>query len=121
MADCARASRCGSGLGVESDLADVEVFFEAIELEKVGEFERADVTATGTDFLLQIAHDAPELLRSEAGAQELEPEPLTIIAKGKLLAGELAVEPMDVLYGRGDFVVRHNGSLLELVVAIFRG
>jgi cellobiose-specific phosphotransferase system component IIA len=106
---------------VESDLADVEVFFEAIELEKVGEFERADVTATGTDFLLQIAHDAPELLRSEAGAQELEPEPLTIIAKGKLLAGELAVEPMDVLYGRGDFVVRHKGSLLELVVAIFRG
>jgi len=29
----------------------------AVELEKVGEFECADVTATGTDFLLQIAHD----------------------------------------------------------------
>ena len=111
IADRVRASVRGSGRGVESDLANVEVFFEAIELEKVEEFECADITATGTDFLLQIAHDAPEFLRSEADAQELEPEPLTIIAQGELLAGELAVETMDVLYGSGDFVVRHKGSL----------
>ena len=54
---------------MKSDSTNVEVFFEAVELEKVGEFERADVAATGTDFLLQIADDVPELLRSEAGAQ----------------------------------------------------
>ena len=79
-------------------------------MEKVGEFERADVTATGTDFFLQIAHDTLELARCEAGAQELEPEPLTIIAQGELLAGELAIEAMDVLYGSDDeFVVRHRG------------
>jgi len=95
---------------VESHPANVEVFFEAVELEKVGEFERADVATAGMDFLLQIAHDAPELFRSEAGAQELEPEPLTIIAQGELLAGELAIEAMDVLYGSDDeFVLRHRG------------
>ena len=77
---------------MEFDPANVKVFFEAVELEKVGEFERADVAATGTDFLLQIAHDAPEFLGSEVGAQELEPEPLAIITQGELLAGELAVD-----------------------------
>ena len=101
-------------LGIADQIAPFCHFFEAVELEKVGEFERADVTATGTDFLLQIAHDAPELLRSEAGAQELEPEPLTIIAQGELLAGELAVEPMDVLYGSGNFVLLHKGSRASL-------
>ena len=108
IADCVRASVCGSGRGVESDPANVEVFFEAVELEQVGEFERADVTAAGTDFLLQIAHDTLELVSCEAGAQELEPEPHTIIAQGELLAGELAVEAMDVLYSTSDFVVLHK-------------
>ena len=112
IADGAVAFGRGGARNAKSDLADVEVLFEAVELEKVGEFERADVTATGTDFLLEIAHDAPELLRSEAGAQELEPEPLPIIAKGELLAGELTVEAMDVLYSTRDFVVLH-AFLLE--------
>jgi len=110
IADCAGALKWGNGRGVQSDLANVEVLFEAVELEKVGEFERADVTATGTDFLLQVAHDTLELVRGEAGAQELEPEPLTIIAQGELLAGELTVEAMDVLYGTSDFVVLHKCS-----------
>ena len=43
---------------MESHPANVEVFFEAVELEKVGEFQCADVTATGTDFLLQIQQNA---------------------------------------------------------------
>ena len=55
-----------------------------------------------------------EVLRSEAGAQELEPEPLAIIAQGELLAGELAVEPMDVLYGSGPFVLRQRSSRASL-------
>ena len=118
IADSVRALWGGSGRGVESDLANVEVFFEAVELEKVGEFERADVTASGTDFLLQVAHDTLELVRCEAGAQELEPEPLTIIAQGELLAGELAVEAMDVLYGVGDFIVLHK--TLRAACALFQ-
>ena len=93
---------------MKSDPADVEVLFEEIELEKVGEFECSDVAATGTDFLLQIAHDVPEFLRSEPGAQELKPEPLPIIAQAELLAGESAIEVMDVLYRGSDFVVRHK-------------
>ena len=93
---------------MDFDPVNVEVFFEAVELENVGEFERADVAVTGTNFLLQITHDTPELLRSEAAAQELKPEPLTIIAQGKLLASEVAVEVMDVLYGSDDFVVRQE-------------
>ena len=120
IADRVRASVRGSGRGVESNLANVEVFFEAVELEKVGEFECADVTATGTDFFLQIAHDTLELARCEAGAQELEPEPLTIIAQGELLAGELAVEAMDVLYSTSDFVVLHKW-LAQLVGFSIRG
>ena len=105
---------------MKSDSANVEVFFEAVELEEVGEFERADVAATGTDFLLQIAHDTPELLSTEAGAQELEPESLAIIAQGELLAGELAVEVMDLLYSSGDFVLRHIKARASFV-RFFRG
>jgi hypothetical protein len=91
---------------------DVEVFLEAVELEEIGEFEGADVAAAGTDFLLQVAHDTLQLLRTKAGPQELEPEPLTVIAQGELLAGELPVETMDVFYGSGDFcvVVVHDGG-----------
>ena len=35
-------------------MADVEIFFEAIELQEVGEFECADISALCPDFLLEI-------------------------------------------------------------------
>ena len=36
--------------GVESDAGNVEIFLEAVELEKVGEFEHTDVTASRHGF-----------------------------------------------------------------------
>jgi hypothetical protein len=59
-------------------------------------------------------------LSTEAGAQELESEPLAIIAQGELLASELAVEPMNVLYSSGDLVGRHIKARRKLV-RFFRG
>jgi hypothetical protein len=92
--------------GLEPDVDQIEIFFEAVELKEIGEFERADVAASGADLLLEVAHDALEGIGVESGAQELEPEPLTLVAQGKLLAGELAVEAMEVLDlgGNGIFV-----------------
>jgi hypothetical protein len=33
----------------------VEIFFEAVQLQQVGPFQRANVAALGADFLLQVA------------------------------------------------------------------
>jgi hypothetical protein len=67
----------------EKDTADVEVFLEAVRLEEIGEFERADVAAGMTDFLLEIAHDLDQIGQSKAGAMELEPEPFPVKTQGK--------------------------------------
>ena len=44
--------------GLETGAADVEIFLEAIELEEIGEFERANISALATDFLLEIGEHA---------------------------------------------------------------
>jgi len=75
---------------------DIEIFFEAVELKQIGEFEGTDIAASGTDLLLEVAHDALEGVGVEAGAQELEPEPLAVVTQGELLAGEPAVKAMEV-------------------------
>ena len=52
-------SRVGMrGWWLETNAADIEIFFEAIELEEVGEFQSADISALCTDFLLEISDDA---------------------------------------------------------------
>jgi hypothetical protein len=42
---------------LETHAADIEIFLEAIELEEVGEFQSADISALCTDFLLEISDD----------------------------------------------------------------
>ena len=52
-------SRVGMrGRRLEANAADIEIFLEAIELEQVGEFQSADISALCTDFLLEISDDA---------------------------------------------------------------
>ena len=41
--------------GLEPHAADVEIFLEAVQLQQVGQFQRADIAALRTNFLLQVA------------------------------------------------------------------
>ncbi len=88
--------------GREANPADVEVLLEAIQLQEVGELEGADIAAGVADFLLQIAHDLEEVGLGEAGAVELEPEPLPVKAQAEGLAGELAISLVELEQGRRD-------------------
>jgi hypothetical protein len=75
-------SRIGTrGWRLETDAADIEIFLEAIELQEVGEFECADISALCTDFLLKISDYALQVCSTEAGAEELIPEPFAIEAQ----------------------------------------
>jgi hypothetical protein len=75
-------SRIGTGgWRLETDAADIEIFLEAIELQEVGEFECADISALCTDFLLKISDYAFQVCSTEAGAEELIPEPFAIEAQ----------------------------------------
>jgi len=52
-------SRVGMrGWRLETNAADIEIFLEAIELEEVGEFQSADISALCADFLLEISDNA---------------------------------------------------------------
>jgi hypothetical protein len=78
---CWLNSRLMRGCGLETDAADVEIFLEAVELEEVGEFQCADISALCTDFLLEISDHALQVFSAEAGAEELIPEPFAIEAQ----------------------------------------
>ena len=43
--------------------ADLEVFFKAVGLQQVGEFEGARVSASGPDFPLQIGDEGAQVLQ----------------------------------------------------------
>jgi hypothetical protein len=75
-------------------VTDVEVFFEAIGLEQVGEFEGADVAAAFPDLPLQINNHASEFLAREALMQQFIPLPFAHEVQPQFLAGQLAVEFM---------------------------
>ena len=77
---------------VESDSAQREVFFEAVGLEEVGEFERADVATVFADFLLKIPYETSDVFEVIAATQELPPCALSIIAKAQVLSGQFAIE-----------------------------
>ena len=72
--------------GLETDAADVEIFLEAIELEEVGEFQCADISALRPDFLLEIGDHALQVLSAEASAEELIPEPFAIEVQAESLS-----------------------------------
>jgi hypothetical protein len=69
------------GCGLETGAADVEIFLEAVELEEIGEFQCADISALATDFLLEIGDHALQVFSAEAGAEELVPESFAIEAQ----------------------------------------
>ena len=60
-----RAERFGS----EAKVADVEIFFEAVGLQEVGEFEGADVAALGADLSLEIGNDGAQIWERVAQAR----------------------------------------------------
>ena len=78
----------------QTDTTDVEVFFEAIGLEEIGEFEGADIAPAMADFTLKVSDHPAEILQSEAGMQPLIPLPLPIKAQAQALTGQLAEELM---------------------------
>ena len=86
------------GCGLKTDAANVEIFLEAIELEEVGEFECADISALCTYFFLQIGKHALQVYSAEAGAEELVPEPFAIEAQAESLSSPVAVKLVEFAY-----------------------
>jgi hypothetical protein len=75
----------------QMDAADIEIFLEAVELEKIGELERADIPPGVADFLLEITNDLGEISHGKACAVELKPEPFPVKTQGEILTGEAAI------------------------------
>jgi hypothetical protein len=99
---CWLDSRIGTrGWRLETDVANVEIFLEAIELEEVGEFEGADISALCTDFLLEIGDHALQIFSAEAGTEELIPEPFAIEAQAESLSGPVAVKLVEFAHRFG--------------------
>src|ERR1700730_4125478 len=95
-------SRIGTrGCGLETDAADVEIFLEAIKLQEVGKFESADISALCTDFLLEISDYALQVCSTEAGAEELIPEPFAIEAQAESLSRPMAVKLVEFAHRLG--------------------
>ena len=94
-----RWGRLGDRGGTEGDPADGEVFLEAVGLKEVGEFEGADVAATGPDLALEIGDEMTQIVEGVTGAQEFEPHALALVTEAELLAGEGAVEVVSLADG----------------------
>lgn len=109
--------RCAGGAGLwrqaEANATDMEIFFEAVELEKIGEFDRSDVAALMTDFLSQIDDDTTQIVCGEARPEEVIPEALAIEAQTEFLTGVFAVKVVDP----GDFL----GPVLRFRRAVHDG
>ena len=88
------------GWRTQAHPADVEVLFETIQLEEIGEFEGTDVPALGADFPLEIKDDPAQILQREARVQELIPPPLPVKSQAQSLTRQLAVELVGLLNGR---------------------
>ena len=96
----------GNGIGrrgrrLKTNAANVKIFLEAIELEEVGEFECADISALCTDFLLEIGEHALQILSAEAGTEELVPESFAIEAQAESLSGPVTVKLVEFVYRLG--------------------
>ena len=96
-----RQWRCERGRRwAQPHAADLEVFFEAIGLQEIGELEGADIAALGADFALQVSEDRAQVLQRVADAQKLIPHSFPVKGQAQRLAGELTVEPVGLLDGR---------------------
>ena len=71
----------------QTHASDIEVFLEAIGLQQIGEFERADVTPALTDFTLEVSDDPAQVLQGKARPQPLIPLPFPVKAQTQALTG----------------------------------
>ena len=76
----------------QANTPDVEIFFEAVELKQVGEFEGADVASAFSDFPLEIVDHSAQVLESEASLEPLVPLSFPVKAQAQALSGQLAIE-----------------------------
>ena len=81
--------RLGRRGRAQTHTADLQVFFEAVGLEQVVEFEGADVAASGQDFALEISDDGAQFLQGVTSPQEFEPHPFAVKAQAQALPGQL--------------------------------
>jgi hypothetical protein len=79
--------RTGPWQWFQAHASNVEVFFEAIWLEQVGELEGADVAAAFADFALQITDHPAQILWREARPQPFKPLPFPVKAQAQALTG----------------------------------
>jgi hypothetical protein len=86
---------------VQAHAANLEVLFETVGLEEIGEFEGADIAALGTDFALEVKDDRAHVLERVAGPQEFKPHAFAVKSQPQGLAGQLAVELVGLSDGRG--------------------
>ena len=90
----------GSGFGAtQTHPTDLEVFFETVGLEKIGELESADVAMSGSDFALQIDNDGAQVFQGVTGPQQFIPQAFSVKGQAQTLTGELAVELVSLLEG----------------------
>ena len=73
-----RCNRVGCLWRVELNSADIQILFEAVELQEVGKFESSDIPASLADLSLEIADDSLHIGLVEPGVEELIPEPFPI-------------------------------------------
>src|ERR1700675_1417578 len=89
------------GWRLETNATDIEIFLEAIELEEVGEFQSADISALCTDFILEIRDNPLWVSGTEGCAEELIPEPFTIEAQTESLSRPVAVKLVEFAHQWG--------------------
>lgn len=82
---------------MQSDAADVEILFEAVGLEEVGQLECAHVAALVADFALEVAQHLGEIFDRKSGAEEFIPEPLPVKTQREVLTGPPAIELVALL------------------------
>lgn len=81
--------------------AQGEVFFEAIELKEIGEFEGADVTTAGPDFTLEVEDELAEVFERVPLGEDQGPLTLTIEMKREMLSGEFGIKRVGARDGEG--------------------
>ena len=91
-----RRGRRGSPQG---DATDGEILLEAVGLKEVGEFEGADIAASGPDLALEIGDEMAEVVEGVTRAQEFEPHAFAVVTEAEALAGERTVEVVGLADG----------------------
>jgi hypothetical protein len=77
--------------GVELNPADIQIFFEAVDLQKIRKLERSHVSASLPDLPLEITDEPLEIGFVEPGMEELIPEPFPIKAQAHALPSQAAI------------------------------